>query len=278
MRCGFSLLLSIALVACQFDASGVPGAADQPDSSPAVELRLASVNLRCLLDDWDLRVDALATELAEYTPSIVGLQEVCRDGGRDGLVELQQRLEALTGRTYVALRAETHLAWDRYQEGVAVLVDGEVAQTHVVDLPAGLFPRRAVVVRTPQLLFASTHLSFGDQHAARSSQMSALLAAMADLEQAGDTMVIAGDFNETPGGAVLTSATAAGFIDAWDGLHPTDPGPTFPSTAPDVRIDFVLVAAGAGGLRPVAARRFLDIPRGGIMPSDHLGLQVVLAE
>jgi len=277
------MVVAVAMVACQFDTSGVASGPDASGSSPTdaavppQEIRLASANLRCLLDDWDARVQALAAELAAYRPSMVALQEVCRDDSRDGLAELQGMLEALTGTTYVAVRTDTHLAWDRYQEGIAVLVDQAIADATIVELPAGLFQRRAVVVRVPGLLLASTHLSFGDQQNARRAQMDTLLQAMSDIRGADETMVIAGDFNETPDGLVLTSALVAGFQDAWSTLHPADPGPTFPSAAPDVRIDFVLVAPGAAGLRPVSAERFLDTPTAGIMPSDHLGLQVVLA-
>jgi len=280
MRVACLLLLCVS--ACQFDTSGLPGASADAgtatsDARAATPLRIATVNLRCLLDDWDARRDAVVAELAAFRPALVGLQEVCHDDSRDALVELQQHLVDRTGRGYTAVRTDTHLAWDQYTEGVAVLVDQTVVDSAIIELPPGLFPRSAVAVRAGGVWFASTHLSYGDQATVRQAQMSALVDAMARLGEPGDSRVIAGDFNEDPGGLVLTTVLAEGYADVWSSLHPDDPGPTFPSSAPDVRIDYVLLASPDGQFRPTQVARFLDKPDHGIMPSDHLGVQAVLS-
>lgn len=284
----FGLLLGLG--ACQFDASGTPGtlaepgpdaASPLPDAAPAPAkaARVGTANLRCMIDDWGVRVHAIAAELAAIDAEVVALQEVCREpGGRDGLAELLDELELLTGVRYDAVRADTHWAWDRYDEGIAVITRVPVMTSEVVDLPRGTFARKAIVVRVASsagpLVFAGTHLSFGSEHATtRRQQLAVARDAVAALRQPGDAAAIAGDFNETPGAPAVGAAVAAGYRDAWVEANPGDPGPTVPSPAPEARIDYVLV----DGMRAVAAGQFMAQPWGGIWPSDHRGVWAEIA-
>lgn len=277
-----SFLFTVALLAsptgCR-DPAGVTGDGGT-DSGVAdagtTGLRVATMNLRCLLEEWDQRVALLVAEVAALNPDVIALQEVCRqDGAKDALTEFIARLEAATGETYDSSRAETHVAWDLYEEGIALLTRHRFAEVAAVDLPAGIFPRKAVVGRiaheTVPVLVAVTHLSFGDQEAVRVSQLAALRNHMEPLRM-GSTLLIAGDLNEGPSGDAVVAATGNGYRDAWANAHPNDDGATYPASAPRSRIDYLLFSPLDDSLEAREVQRFLDESTDGQYPSDHLGV------
>ena len=251
------------------------------DAGAARRLRIATVNLRCLLDDWDVRDHLLAAQIAAARPQIIAVQEACREpAGRDNLVELVTAL-ASAGSAYSIARTETHRSWDLYQEGIALLALDPSALVEVIDLPPGLFPRRAIIARLAtgvgDALVAATHLSFGDDQAeVRSAQLGTIRAALDRLRAPTELVAIAGDFNEAPTGAAVTAALSAGYVDSWAQIHPGEPGYTIPAPNPAARIDYTLVALGSSGVVIDDATIFLDQGEGDIMPSDHLGLHVDL--
>ncbi len=86
------------------------------------------------------------------------------------------------------------------------------------------------------------------------------------------------------GRASLEGASVC-FQDAWETVHPGDPGPTFDARNPLVRagevatavsrrIDVVLVRSGIHGptLQVRSCARVLDEPVGGVWASDHFGV------
>ncbi len=264
------------------ETDAMPGLDAKADGGDGGTVRLATVNLRCLIDDWSSRVELLAEQIGALDPDLLALQEVCRvPDAADALPDLLTRLETVTGRSYRFVRTETHLSWDQYQEGIAVVTPHEIGEEQVIHLPAGVFPRSMVAIRveTPAgaLVFASTHLSFGeDQASVRELQLEAARTGLESLRAADEPAVLAGDFNEEPDGAAVGEALAAGYLDAWATANPTATGATFPSAAPSARIDYTLVLDSAGVAEIALAEVFLDVPQGEIFPSDHLGLSVQL--
>jgi exonuclease III len=93
-----------------------------------------------------------------------------------------------------------------------------------------------------------------------------------------------GDLNSTPDAPGLRSLIdRLGFVDAFRAVHADDPGFTVfqpvrePARLARRRVDYVLLARGAAGLRVRASRVVLDAPgRGGdgdpLWPSDHYGV------
>jgi endonuclease/exonuclease/phosphatase family metal-dependent hydrolase len=89
-------------------------------------------------------------------------------------------------------------------------------------------------------------------------------------------LILLGDFNTTPDDQNLHMLKQAGLVDIWDKFHPSEPGYTFPSSAPTKRIDYVF------GNAPVAERimskdyvRLIGKnKKDGVYPSDHLGMVV----
>lgn len=110
-------------------------------------------------------------------------------------------------------------------------------------------------------------------------------------------VVLAGDFDATPDAASVRlwtgkqslDGTSVYYQDAWDAMHPGDPGHTFTprnGIVSDVwrprsgrRIDYILVRGGAmGGTLDIAACELaFSEPAGGIWASDHFGVVADLA-
>lgn len=109
--------------------------------------------------------------------------------------------------------------------------------------------------------------------------------------------IVLGDFDATPDSASMRflrglmplGEMSVCYQDAWEYLHPADPGYTFDlanplvrdgetSTAVSRRIDHILVRSGTHGpgLQAVDAFRILDRPVGSVWASDHFGVLVDL--
>ena len=235
-------------------------------------LRVVTLNLRCLLDDWDARLPVIVETLAALEPDLVGFQEVCREpGGRDGLAELSAALTQRTGALYHTRFARSHWSWDQYDEGVGMLSPHRLSDLREVDLPAGAFGRKLLAARalTPRgpVLFATTHLDHQSPEA-RGAQVAVVVDALDRLGQDDEPRVLTGDLNETPGGGVASSLRSAGLIDAWAEVG-AGSGHTFPASRPRARIDYIWIG---GGLTPSEATVLFD----GAEASDHLGVSARL--
>jgi endonuclease/exonuclease/phosphatase family metal-dependent hydrolase len=124
-------------------------------------------------------------------------------------------------------------------------------------------------------------------------------AALAVERHAGEgPAVVLGDFDATPDAASVQfwrgrrslDGVSVCYQDAWETVHPTEPGLTFSAENPLVRdgevatavsrrIDYVLVRAGRHGalLEVLRCDRLLDRPVGGVWASDHYGVVADLA-
>lgn len=277
-RC--ALVLAVAS-ACTGASSGDPDGGAVPDGagSDAVApapLVVVTLNLRCLIDDWEARLPLVADGLAAAAPDVIGLEEVCLEpGGRDALEALVAALDARGVSPLASARTVTHRAWDAYDEGLAILSRHPIGEVHVEALPPGAIPRKVLVARIERdghaFAFATTHLDHQDA-AVRARQAAAAASAVAAFAGV-RPRVLVGDLNEGPGGGVSAALAANAWTDAWVALHPGDPGPTFPASSPTARIDYVW---SAGGLAPQAIERTFTLPVAGVHASDHLGLRAVL--
>lgn len=127
-------------------------------------------------------------------------------------------------------------------------------------------------------------------------EQQAVLAARTLEEHIGDRdvhAVVLGDFDATPDSASMlflrgrraADGLSVCYQDAWESVHPDEPGYTFEvgnplvragevSTGATRRIDYVLVRSGLHGptLRVVSPQRVLDRPEDGVWASDHYGV------
>ncbi len=274
-------LALLVAAACTGPSSGEPdGGAEPdgagPDADAPAPLVVVTLNLRCLIDDWEARLPVIVDGVVAAAPDVIGLEEVCLEpGGRDALEALVAALDARGVSPLASARTVTHRAWDAYDEGLAILSRHPIGEVHVAALPPGAIPRKVLVARIERdgesVVFATTHLDHQDA-AVRARQASAASSAVAAVASAGPRVLV-GDLNEGPGGGVTSALAADAWTDAWATVHPGDPGPTFPAANPTARIDYVW---SAGGLAPQAIERTFALPVAGVRASDHLGLRAVL--
>ena len=249
--------------------------------SAASSVTIVTLNLRCLIDDWDARLPLIADAIADADPDVVGLQEVCAEpGGRDNLEELLSALGARTGLSYDSARTVTHWSWDTYDEGIALVSPHSITDEEAISLPPGAFQRKALMARlvTAQdpVVVATTHLDHLNSDI-REQQIAAAVEGIAEFASAAEGRILVGDLNEGPSGNVHSSLEASGYADLWDALHPGEDGYTFPASGPNVRIDYVWLYAGQSGLGPESITRILDTAVGGVTGSDHLGLAATVS-
>jgi endonuclease/exonuclease/phosphatase family metal-dependent hydrolase len=186
--------------------------------------------------DKKLDLARIAEVIKRSRADIVGLQEVDRGVERTGRVDEVRELARLTGMDYAFAH---NLDYQGGQYGVAVLSRFPILAidhwryANRRERERRGFIRVEVEVGGRRLNFVTTHLDY--QYAdGREFETEQLLKALADIR---GPLVVAGDFNEEPGGAAYRMMLKAGFADAWanDGA----PGLTYPADKPVKRIDYL---------------------------------------
>jgi len=219
--------------------------------------------------DGRLDVERIARLINEQRPDLVALQEVDRGVARTQGRDLPAELARLTHLRVVFGKNFDHQGGDY---GNAILSRHPVTAStnrHYRMLRDG--EQRGLLVasievRGVTLTFMSTHLDYRPDPAERLSNIAELKAALAG--QPDQLAIVAGDFNDHPGGAAHRAMKEA-FTDAWEQAGEGS-GFTFSSTRPKSRIDYVYV-------RPVGTWR---VTRAEVLAgeaSDHLPLLVELA-
>ncbi|MBW2454559.1 MAG: endonuclease/exonuclease/phosphatase family protein [Deltaproteobacteria bacterium] len=263
------------------DGSDSGIAADQAALLSAIEsssgpqpLIVASLNLRCRLDDWNARLPLVVQALARIKPDVVAFQEDCiESGGPSQAAEIGAVLSTYTHRGYEVRRETTHQATsgnDTYDEGVSLLSAHHVLASHSLSLPYTNFPRKAlavdVVVRGQALRVYSTHFDYGTGSETERTQSAEAI--VADLPGSGAT-VVAGDFNADPGEPAI-AVLAGALTDLWTAANPSQPGRTFPASSPTERIDYLFGSADLSSA--LLGAKLLDEQQGGVLLSDHFGV------
>jgi endonuclease/exonuclease/phosphatase family metal-dependent hydrolase len=225
-----------------------------------LRLRVLSYNIRSGLG-LDRRVDLgrIAGVIATFEPHIVALQEVDVGRRRSGEVDQPAELAARLGmRSHFAMcfaRGAGHY-------GIATLTNLPLIKTRRLELPhephlKGSEPRCALVTRvawpssTVELDMVNTHLSIVSGE--RPAQVATIV-----RELPGQEVILAGDFNCTPG-SPLFRKLCGGMRSATAGAR------TFPAWLPIVPIDHILVR---GPLEIVRGGRWTQGPVR--RASDHL--------
>lgn len=251
---------ALAMAACGVGNRGADG-----DPALTDTLRVLAYNIHHGEGmDSVLDLHRIAALIREVDPDLVAVQEVdsvtTRTGGVDQAAELGRLTE-------MEPRYGRFMPYQGGAYGMALLSRWPISQAVNVRLPEGAEPRSAmsVVVISPKsgraLRFVGIH--FYRTAEERMAQAEALDRALAG----GDTAtILAGDFNSTPGSAVM-----ARLSDSWSVVPKGEDHFTFPSYGPDREIDFVL-------FRPadafeVISQRLIDEP----LASDHRPVVVDLA-
>ena len=223
-------------------------------AEPAAEIRVLCWNLHHGVgEDGKLDLPRIAALIKAQQPDVVALQEVDNKCRRSGSVDQAAELAKLTGMTGVFGRAMDH---DGGEYGQAILSKHPIGETKIHRLPGDGEPRigfeALVTIAGKPLRMVSVHLDH--QQDARRLKQAETLAAL--LEKAGLPVILAGDFNDVPGSAVM-KAFGAG----WTAMAKKEPVFTCPSDKPAVEIDHVL-------LRGFEARGLLEVLPEAVA-SDH---------
>jgi endonuclease/exonuclease/phosphatase family metal-dependent hydrolase len=254
----WSAALGCALLAASCGGAPVPPPAVAGGDAPDGEVvRLMAYNLHHGEgNDGVLDLERLARVIDAQQPDLVALQEVDVGVRRTGGVDQATRLAQLTG---MAPAFGAFMPYQGGEYGMAVLSRWPVLSVVNERLPDGAEPRTALTVRVrspgsgQELVFVGIHFYRTEEE--RLAQARRLLET---LETERSPVILAGDFNSTPGSPVLALLARR-----WWVLSKADDRLTFPSDDPRTEIDFIM-------LRPrerfhLRWHRVLDEP----VASDH---------
>jgi endonuclease/exonuclease/phosphatase family metal-dependent hydrolase len=258
------------------------------------EVRVATLNLWGRHGAWDERRSVLVDGLRELQPDIIAFQEAVVTEGYDQVADLlgaSYHVAHQAGRDgegtglSIASRLEVGEVWEETLRVTPRVDPSEIAVAEIL-APGPL----------GALLFAHHNASWqlGFEHE-RELQAVAASQLVEDLlgEREVSHVVLAGDFNAAPDSASVRfwrglqslGGTSVCYRDAWESIHPGDPGHTFTPRDPLVaggemplelgrRIDYVMVRCGDNGptLDVRACERAFDEPVDGVWGSDHFGV------
>lgn len=227
---------------------------------------------------WPKRRRVIEEAAREVFADVLALQAVRRhkdvEGGLDQGTQLANALR-FPERCF----RPAHRKADGSEDGIAFLsrlpmgpsvARGLSTRPGTADPWPRVMARVEVQAPTRSVSVVNAHLSWVPEQ--NDDNVIELLAFLAERPQ---STILVGDFNATPDAPGLVRLREAGFVDAWMRLRPNEPGFTFESHAPAMRIDYVFVSPDlAPRLEDIAL--VADAPREGTRGSDHLGLVVNL--
>lgn len=230
-------------------------------------LRILTFNIKhgaTMNGDFDL--DVIAKVIQDARPDFVALQEVDVKTRRARGIDLAA---ALADRTGMAAAFGKAMDYSGGQYGNAILSRHGIEASESVALPftPENEPRAAIAadIALPggqSIRFISTHLEVASENAR-------LAQARAINERFGrdkTPAILAGDFNAQPGSAAMAELAKSWTIACGD-----NPAPTFPSSNPDIKIDYVLFRPA--GRWTVQETRVIQDK----VASDHCAYLVVLS-
>ena len=266
-------------------------------------LRFVTLNLWGENGPWEARLDLVADKLAGVLPDVVALQEVREVPGS---VSNQAELIAKARGWNHVFAPST--AWGGGQEGLAILSKFPIGAHDSRVLPHSQEDEGRIVLSARidsdfgQTWVHTTHLSFREQEGRKREDQVLVVDEVVQAHKQKDDapQVVMGDFNAVPhsdevrwlSGLTTLSGRRAYYQDAWDMIHPTEPGYTWAKDnhyrermywlRADRRLDYIFVTPTRRDRRGTVheARLLFDQPMvlgGGerIFASDHFG---VLAE
>lgn len=244
---------------------------------------------------WSARQPALTAALRAERPDLIAFQEAIAMPGYDQTREL-------LGPGYHVVHARQR---ETDGSGATIASCWPVTAVHEIDLPVddrGTEPPAVTLVAEidapapigPLLLATyTTDWRLGHEY---EREVQAVTTARTLAGLAGRTdrhVLLAGDFNAAPDAASMRfwrglqslHGVSVAYRDAWQTLHPDDPGHTFSPRNPMLsagawpqetgrRIDYLLIRCSGHGptLDIVRCALFADQPVDGTWPSDHFGV------
>jgi len=181
-------------------------------------------------------LDAVAGIINSLEPDLVALQEVDKKTGRAKGLDLTSELSRRTGMKGIFGKA---MDYDDGGYGEAVLSRHPVVVTKNNLLPhtAKAEPRAALEIHIElpggaKMAFIGTHLDHQRDQSNRMMQASRIMELYENYDL---PIVLAGDLNATPGSDPINLLGRQ-----WTDVARDDPQPTFPSTKPARKIDYIM--------------------------------------
>ncbi len=217
----------------------VAGCQHNSHVAPPVAIRVMTYNIhhgRGLDERVDL--DRIAKLIRDQNVDLVALQEVDKGTERTGGIDIAADLAGLTGMHFVF---EKNIDFQGGAYGNAILSRQPILSStnlHYQMLRPG--EQRGLLSADIEIggrliTFAATHLDYRPDPAERINNMGEIEEFVSASGK--NPVIIAGDFNDQPGGAVYSRMTGT-FIDAWVEGGSGD-GFTYSSEVPTKRIDYV---------------------------------------
>jgi endonuclease/exonuclease/phosphatase family metal-dependent hydrolase len=266
------------------------------DGDLPAQLRVLTLNLLSPDHaDWDRRRPVIQAGIERLRPDLVALQETVWGQGHDQAADLlgpDYHLARHSARSADGVGAALGSRWP-----VGVVHEVDLHVTDRVDLPWAAAVVAEVVVPPPvgPMLFVHHKPTYQVGYSYERELQSVQSARFVEEQLAGRDMhvVLAGDFDDTPDSASVRFWTgrqslhglSVAYRDAWEAVHPDEPGHTFTPVNPLVRagemslelgrrIDYVMVRCGTHGpsLDVVDCRRAFEQSIAGVWASDHFGV------
>jgi endonuclease/exonuclease/phosphatase family metal-dependent hydrolase len=158
--------------------------------------QMVTMNLHCMLDQWQQRLPLILDEIAKQSPDVISFQEVCTNP-LSGESQIDFIKNYLATKNYPIQSSEiqyTHPAWGQYDEHLLILGKHPAAQNEHGLLPPSLLQRAYVALKINHTWYINTHLEYRDVDSSiRKEQIVFLINRFIDQQH-----VIMGDFNSSP--------------------------------------------------------------------------------
>ncbi len=236
--------------------------------------------------DWEIRLENTINQLIDLNPDIIGLQEINKyieNSSINNIGEfIMDSLRAHFGFNYQMIFQKTHVSWEMYPEGIAIISKYPITEAGFLDLTPGVFNRKIIgcCINSPlgKINFFTTHLSFRDDHEnVRIAQVKEIKHFVFEKESEwkNNRSIITGDFNSTPKSIPIKEMYN---LDATKFIEPQCLAKnfTFPSNSPYKKIDYIFIN-GKSNLKCVEGSVVISKPdQQNRFPSDHFGLMAIL--
>ncbi len=229
---------------------------------------------------WQERREIIRATIRSARPDIIALQAVEQEplveGGRDQAAQLAAELpEYCHVHYHPAIRTATDGS-----QGSAFLSRIPIAETQILPLtlvPNAEDPNQRVVLAarfdlaSGPFYLCNAHFSWVAELARLNVQQT--LPLIAKFDESG---MLVGDLNNPPDNGILQPFRDAGWTDVWAALRPGEPGLTFESSQPTLRIDYGWANTASkphlSGIKVIANQPNAN----GHRASDHFGLLIAL--
>lgn len=163
-------------------------------SAMASDLKIVSMNIHGLKDNWTFRVSKILDELIKLSPDVINFQEVCQNKQEDQISFITNYLRN-NGYPLKTIETQfTHLAWDVDYEYIATFSKLDLEALDKGDLPNSPLQRGYIAILVKGFWVINIHLEHRrDYFEYRSEQIKFLIDKFKH-----DPHLIIGDFNSTP--------------------------------------------------------------------------------